>query len=445
VAYPQSIDVRRHLMALIPEQLLRRVARESEFVVRLKKIDPIPFFWTLIFGFACGKERTISGLRRAFETATGKCLVPSSFYDRFNAALVVFLKTIFLGLVERLAEPARALAGTLKDFKDLVLTDSTVVRLHDVLEKVFPGSRTNHSKAALKIHLVMSACGTGPRSVKVTAGRVNDSTVFRVGKWVENRLLLFDMGYFRYQLFDCIRRNGGYFLTRLKSHANPVIVAVHRQWRGASVPLVGERLQDVLARLQRGILDVEIEVAFPRRSYCGKRSRDTARFRLVGIRDAETGDYHLYVTNLPPDRLSADSVAVIYRARWAVELIFKQLKSSFALEDVPSRKQCVVEALLYSTLITLIASNALLASVRERLGADARRATDCRWAVVLRTYAPLILLVVLTRGRGRHRHPLAKRLGHGLLHEALDPHLHRPALIEQVQSGIARRRRTLVS
>lgn len=40
------------------------------------------------------------------------------------------------------------------------------------------------------------------------------------------RLLLFDLGYFRYQLFDAIGRQGGYFLTRLKQNANPEIIAL---------------------------------------------------------------------------------------------------------------------------------------------------------------------------------------------------------------------------
>jgi putative transposase len=443
MADPQSIDVRRRLASLVPDHRLRDLARESGFVVRQKKIDPVAFFWTLVFGFACSKERTISALRRAFEATTGKCLAPSSFYDRFTPTLVAFMKAVFLGLAAKLAEPSRALAGTLADFKDLVVTDSTVVRLHDLLAKAFPACRTNHTRAALKIHLVMSVCGTGPRSVKVTSERVHDSTAFRVGKWVKDRLLLFDMGYFRYQLFDCIRRNGGYFLTRLKSHANPVIVAVHRQWRGASIQLVGQRLQDVLERLQREVLDVEIEVRFPRRTYGGKRSRDTARFRLVGLRNDETGEYHLYVTNLPADRIPAASVGVIYRARWTIEMLFKQLKSSFALEDMPSSKPCVVEALLYATLVTLVSSNTLLAAVRERLGVDAPRATELRWAVVLRSYASLILLAVVARGALRR--PLGLRVGRGLLHEALDPHLGRPALVEQVERGLVRRRRARAS
>ena len=38
-------------------------------------------------------------------------------------------------------------------------TDSTVMRLHDLLEKAFPACRTNHTLAALKMHVVLSVTG----------------------------------------------------------------------------------------------------------------------------------------------------------------------------------------------------------------------------------------------------------------------------------------------
>jgi IS4 transposase len=117
--------------------------------------------------------------------------------------------------------------------------------------------------------------------------------VLRVGRWVRDRLLMFDLGYFRYQLFDCIDRNGGYFISRLKENANPEITATLRQWRGRSVSLVGERLRDVVERLQRETLDVEVEVAFRRRAYGGRRSGARRRLRLVGVKNEDTGRYHL--------------------------------------------------------------------------------------------------------------------------------------------------------
>lgn len=66
----------------------------------------------------------------------------------------------------------------------------------------------------------MSVTGSGKQSIKVTSERCHDGPVYRVGKWIEGTLLLFDLGYYRCQLFSCIRRNGGFFVSRLKTNAN---------------------------------------------------------------------------------------------------------------------------------------------------------------------------------------------------------------------------------
>ena len=123
--------------------------------------------------------------------------------------------------------------------------------------------------------------------------------MFRVGKWVSGKLLLFDLGYFRFQLFSCITRNGGYFLSRLKQHCNPTIVSLNRVHRGRALPLVGRKLRDVIRTLQRDILDVQVTVRFQRRRNAGKRRYATQNLRVVGVRDQQSGRYHLYITNIP--------------------------------------------------------------------------------------------------------------------------------------------------
>jgi hypothetical protein len=48
------------------------------------------------------------------------------------------------------------LKGALKPFTDLVVVDSTAIRLHELLEKFYKACRTNHSKSALKLNMVIS-------------------------------------------------------------------------------------------------------------------------------------------------------------------------------------------------------------------------------------------------------------------------------------------------
>ena len=98
---------------------------------------------------------------------------------------------------------------------------------------------------------------------------------------------------------DLIESNSGWFVTRLKSNSNPMIVEELRGWRGAAISLTDRKLHDVLDDLHRDVIDVRVEVSFKRRRYQRSRSRATRTFRVVGIRNEETEEYHLYITNLP--------------------------------------------------------------------------------------------------------------------------------------------------
>ena len=432
MARTKSIGIRRTLARLLPRRQLQRLAEEAGLTKRKRKVKVHALFWTLVLGFGSGRERSIAGLRRAYEKATRCQLVPSAFYDRFTPALARLLRTVAGLLLAQVSAPMRKLAGPLAAFRDVVLTDSTVIRLHDLLKKAFPACRTNHTLAALKLHTVISATGAGPRSVKITAERAHDGPIFTVGKWVKDRLLLFDLGYFRFQLFSCIRRNGGYFIVRLKKTADPMVVAIHRRWRGRAVPMIGRRISQFLGRLKRQAVDVEVELSFKRRAYGGVRHKDRECFRLVGVRDPVTRQYHLYLTNIPPDKLTPDDIAQIYAARWMIELFFRELKTHYRAEDMPSAKRHIVEALVYAVLITFVVSRALLAALRRKLGALGERVPEERWAGLFADAALDILRLIVWRpGLGA---AIATALDAHLLHEAVDPNAGRALLLRRVES-----------
>jgi putative transposase len=431
MAQGKAVPIRETLSKLFPQAFLVALARSTGAVKRLRQVDPAALFWTVVLGFGAGKERTIAGLRRAYEKTTGQRIEESSFYDRFNAGFAAMLKSAADHALKNLVGVGRRLRGPLEGFRDVVLTDATVIRLHDLLSRQFPACRTNHTKAALKAHTILSVSGAGKTSVKVTGERVHDGPVFRVGSWVKDHLLLFDLGYFRYQLFACITRNGGYFVTRLKANANPTITALHRVHRGRAVPVVGERLRDVGGRLLREVLDVEVDVRFKRRVYAGRVRYDVQSLRVVGIRDSRTGEHHFYITNVPVEKLAAEDIRATYALRWQIELLFKELKHHYRIDQMPSSNRHVVEALLYAAILTLVVSRRLLALVCEALAEAAERIPIQRWAALLEALSGELLQIV-TRPP-RELKTLLRRVSATLLHEAIDPNAHRPGLLAAVE------------
>lgn len=437
MARGSDIPIRRALRKLFPSSWIVSEARATGAFRRLRRVDPAAFFWSLVLGFGAGRTRSLTGLRRSYERTTGTTIEESSFYDRFNEGLVALLKRAVAKALEHSLGAGRALRGPLAAFRDVLITDSTVIRLHDMLAKAFPACRTNHTKAALKAHVILSVTGSGRQSIKVTSERVHDGPVLRVGPWVRDRLFLFDLGYFRYQLFACITQNGGYFLTRLKGNANPTIVGVNQTHRGRAIPLLGEKLRDVIDRMERETLDVMVEICFQRRRYGGRARRDSQIVRVVGARDPDTKAYHLYVTNAPADKLGAADVQAVYALRWEVELLFKELKQFYRIEDMPSRKRVVVEALLYAAILSLAASRCLLALVMDARPEHADRLPPRRWAALLQTVLGDLLALVLWR---RDIKALHRRVATTLLHEAVDPNMKRKTLLDAVETRTHRYR-----
>ncbi len=422
----QSTRVRETLKSLFSDQRLNALAKATGFVKRQRKVKAVSFFWTLVLGFGTGSARSISGLRRAYQRSTGMTLVPSAFYDRFNARLVDFLKAAVEYALGQFRLAFRELGDRFGAFEDIMITDSTVIKLHDALAKVFPGCRTNSAPASVKLHAVMSVKGCGKSSIKLTPGRVHDRRKLVLGDWVNGKLLLFDLGYYHFQLFKNIVRGGGHFLTRLKENANPTIVRVLNGSLGDEKRLVGQPLQSILRGLRRDVLDVEVEVRAKARPYEGKQSATAERFRVVAIRNTEKRKYHCYLTSIPSEILSAEDVASSYRARWEIELIFKELKTGYRLDDLASQSKEVVESLIYAAVLTLLASRTLLRSIASRIGELRERIAPGRWWKVFSEYAQELQLLLI---RPPREAPCLKDLVATIEHELVDPHRNRRPLL----------------
>ena len=384
------------IVEMFPEDFLRNTARETGVVKRERKIDVVILFWVITLGFGVRFLSTIRGLKRKYEEKAKITLSISSFHDRFTPEMVDFLRKCVLHAIEFQAQQTgRILNDKLKRFKDLVIQDSTIIRLHESLAKTWPAARSKRIAAGVKVSCIVSAVADSPSSVRIYPERTSEAKILRLGPWLKDIILLIDLGYFKYLFFDRIDRYGGYFVSRLKGNANPLIVGVNRKWRGNSVDVVGKKLRDVLPLLKREVLDVEVEVKFKRRKYKGKQSMVTRRFRLVCVFNSESGEYHTYLTNISVDILSAEDIALMYGARWEIELVFKELKSHYRMDQIPCEKPEIVKCLIWVAILTLMCSRRILRLIRNANPENANRYTHLRWAKVFSEQADRLLTEVL--------------------------------------------------
>lgn len=342
-------------------------------------------------GFGINMEKTLASLQRRLETISDIDLAPASFFDRFNKRLVAFLEAVQKHLLATQAESALP-RRVLETFKDVLIFDNTIVRLQDGLAKLFPGAGL---PAAAKISAVLSLACESTKRVEIHAGSKADIKTIRLGSWIKNHLLLFDLGFFKAALFARINKFGGHFICRFRKDIDPIIGQNNRECRGRSVRLEGKRLSEVLPKLKRGILDTMIDLPCSYRKYRGKVREAMIRLRLVGVMNEESGEYHLYLTDLPAEQFAVETIADLYAGRWAVELLFKELNSRYALQTVVSSNPEVVRALIYAALIALTVSRRLFVQYRDSLIPTGKAVSRGGWATFLAEHSKDVLRLIL--------------------------------------------------
>ena len=418
--------IEAELNKLFSPEWLRKTAKETGLIKRERKIDPVLMFWVLVLGFGVQLQRTLASLHRQYEETGSVDLSRGSFYERFSPELVRFLHVCVIHGIEQLAETShQRLKKNLGRFQDILIQDSTIIRVHEKLAKKWPAVRSRKVAAGVKLSVLVSAVGDGPKRVMITGERTSEIKTLRIGPWIKNRILLFDQGFYKYQLFTRITEYGGFFLTRVKANADPMIIQVYSTCRGRAMDLVGKPVSEVLPKVKRQVVDAEVEVSFRRRTYNGKRKGDTSRFRLVMVYNEEDEKYHTYLTNISSDILNAEEIAKLYGARWHIELIFKELKSRYGIDILPTANPEIVEALLWVGILTLLISRKVYWLVCEHNLENAVRYTKIRWATIFAEKAHGLMDRVLAYAG---LHPDMMEYFRVYESQALDPNVNRQRL-----------------
>ncbi len=331
---------------------VREKARELGAVKRTRKVDAYALLLTVLLAVTTRGKCSLSALRRAFRLHGGVDMARSAFFGRLNVEFESLVRWALDAMIERSKSSAPKLPGKLARFSDIMVLDATVMKVDDSLEGIWRGTRRNSSKAALKVHTLVRALSGELLRYRLTPDAFADAKAFGAGPWMRNVLLLFDRGYPSPSYWWRIHRQGGFFLTRLPTDYDPVIVGDNRRHRGRARKVRGSRLRVAIQGMTRKYIDLEADFRVHVRPYRKPKGRNFQQpFRVVGVRHPKTGKHHLFVTNAPADMLPAEMVRDMYRLRWEVELFYKAAKTGSGLNELPSAQPHVVRTLVYAALM----------------------------------------------------------------------------------------------
>lgn len=306
-------------------------------------ITPLEFMVQLIFCYM-GDSKTFSleSIRREMMGNLMKKISKTAFWERLEGNRLK--KSLEMILAELMTEfSGRLLMGKdiLNQLKvDAIWTvDSSTIRLGKKAKANFPGTGTG-SKAAIKWHACFDILNGAMVWFQLSPGTTNDSQCFPKLAELKNKLIIFDLGYYRYALLLAIDNADGFFLSRLKSNAS---VTVKEIILGLPEKVIGKSLLSLnyTERKENPIMEaiIEKEVSHEKILQC----------RAIGFWNPSKKMYHWYLTNLT---VSAHFIYPLYRLRWQIELVFKACKNSLNANQITSTNRRIIRNLLHASIIS---------------------------------------------------------------------------------------------
>ena len=219
--------------------------------------------------------------------------------------------------------------------KKVYAIDSTTISLFQpIFECVGRNPNNGKRKGGIKSHQKLDMEAGIPVKVYHSHAREHDSLFIQHQDVMKKgEVALFDRAYNNYALFDKWNTEGIYFVTRLKNNARETFI---------------EEFDLLEATPDEVLRDARIAL-----KYKDEKGQDQqVELRLVSYYHPEKNKAYYFLTNLFD--LPAQQIALLYKKRWEVELLFKKIKQNFPLQYFYGDNQNAIQIQIWCTLIALL-------------------------------------------------------------------------------------------
>ena len=231
-----------------------------------------------------------------------------------------------------------------KWMKRLQIIDSTTISLFSNL--LFKGvgrhPKTGKKKGGIKVHTVIHANEGVPSDIRFTSAATNDSFMLKPATLSKGDIMAMDRAYIDYEKFEQMTQRGVIYVTKMKKNLKYSIQS------------------DIMYQTPNGLMEVRIQqVTFT------KQMKDEEilihKARIITYVDEEKRKLISLLTN----DMDSDPTEIIniYRKRWEIELLFKQMKQNFPLKYFYGESANAIKIQIWVTLI----ANLLLMVMKKEL------------------------------------------------------------------------------
>ena len=345
-----------------------QLARDAQWLRRQGKIDAFEFLTSLVFGQLSALRLTLNAQAQGLSEPVTRQAVA----QRYTPAAVAYLQSAFAhGLNQTLVgEPAQPMAHEWRaHFAAVYLVDSTAFDAPASLQQLFPACGGDGSPANVKVLLRYELITGRLEPLPLLPGKRSDQGLARqvVVPLRENQLQLQDKGFFSAAAWQLATAQKAFLLC-------PLPHSVSLWLAGATGPearldLARELAASTQAQVEWGQLycGQDPHRFGPVRVVAFRLSPESAGRQRAGLREAQRkqgrtpsaaalqlAGWLILVTNAPAAKLPRRVLSHLYRARWQIELIFRQCKWVLRLDATESANACRVQCEIWARLLAAI-------------------------------------------------------------------------------------------
>ncbi len=214
--------------------------------------------------------------------------------------------------------------------KQVEIIDSTTISLFkDILKCVGRKPLNGKVKGGIKLHAVMNVDEAVPKMTWFSSAAMHDHMLLEKLKPNSNTIYVFDKGYNDYKAFKRFTEASTGFVTRIKDNAAYDIVQENEIDESIHCGVEKDELITIMVK---------------------ENNQETPlKLRKVQFYDRVLKRRFEFLTNL--FEMRADLIAGLYKLRWQIELLFKQLKQNFPLKYFLGDNENAIKIQIYCALI----------------------------------------------------------------------------------------------
>lgn len=335
------------ILDVIPSSLINAANRKHKSNRYYKRLSLRVHVVSLLYGvfsYCNGLRELCEGLLacegKLSHLGLDRAPARSTISDANNRRSYQVFETIYYGLLRQyhsFISDSRLKGLSIRNLK--VIDSSTIQLFSEILRGVgrnrLDGAR---KKGGIKVHAMMDAFSGVTEFVRMTEAREHDRKFLYYLKLPANSWLVFDKAYTAYQQFAKWTTQKIWFVTRMKENADFHVTKV--------------LIDKTRRKTAQGVLKEQyISVAVKQNGVVMQR----LKLRRITFK-TEEGKVYVFVTNnftLPPSQ-----IATIYKNRWMIELLFKQIKQNFPLRyfwgESPNAIKMQVYCVLMAQLLMVV-------------------------------------------------------------------------------------------